>query len=284
MLFKSRNLVDPTATLSYAFKGEKKPLELYRQNLFGENPIELGAEFEFVARLNGLIEKPICSLVVSPTISDGGNLDVQEFRNICIRIIDLLKIGKRQAIAIMHRDREHRHLHIYINRVDLYGERLKASHVFRSIFLLSRQITEEFRLQHIEEVSKQIRLKNHRLEMEYISKESKKIMDQRRPSTLKKYIELMKEKDITVRPVVYKNIVLSGFRFVYESADLKGSCIEKGLSVGSLIRTLYGDRHLLKNSFQVKVNGKSFSISPMVRSRLERVIVRDREAKTELEI
>lgn len=284
MLFKSRNLVDPTVALSYAFKEEKKPLELYRQNLFGENPIELGTEFEFVARLNGLIEKPIYSLVVSPTISDGGNLDVQEFRNICIRIIDLLKIGKRQAIAIMHRDKEHRHLHIYINRVDLYGERLKASHVFRSIFLLSRRVTEEFRLQHIEEVSKQIRLEKHRFEIDYIIKESKKIINQQRPSTLKKYIELMKERDIIVRPVVYKNSVLSGFRFGFESADLKGSCIEKGLSVGSLCRTLYGDKHLLKNSFQVKVNEKSYPINPMVRSKLEKIIVGEREAKAEIEI
>lgn len=283
MLFKTRTLTNPTTALSYAFKEEKKPLEIYRQNLFGENPIELGSEFEFVARLNNSIEKPIYSLVVSPTISDGERLEIREFKSICKRIVELLKVGKRQAIAIMHRDKEHKHLHIYISRIDLYGERLKSNHVFINTFWLSRQISQEFKLQHIEEVSKQIRLKKYKLEIDYISKENKKIMSQRKPSTLKKYIELMKEKGITVRPVVYKHNILSGFRFGYKSADLKGSWIERGLSVGYLCRTVYGDKNLLKNSFQIKVNEKSYSINPVVRSKIERLIIAERESKIEIE-
>jgi hypothetical protein len=117
------------ASMGYGWNQEKDAKVVHREHLAGDNPKELTQEFKIIQSQNHRCKKNTLSFVLSPTIKDGQELKERELKEITERFIKEMKLQERQAIAFVHQDKSHRHIHLYVNRIGFDGKAYKDSYI-----------------------------------------------------------------------------------------------------------------------------------------------------------
>ena len=125
MIGKGKAISHTSASIAYGWNQEKNAEIVFKQHLVGENPNEITKEFELVQAQNYHCKNNTFSFVISPTIEDGRKLKNKDLNTICKKFMDELNLKERQAIAFVHRDKCHVHIHLYVNRIDFKGVAFK---------------------------------------------------------------------------------------------------------------------------------------------------------------
>ena len=121
MIGKGKAIAHTRASMAYGWNQEKNAEVVFRQHLVGENPKEISREFQLIQEQNSNCKKNTLSFVLSPTVEDGKKLHKAELQKICSSFMEKMNLGERQAIAFVHRDKQHLHIHLYVNRIDFNG-------------------------------------------------------------------------------------------------------------------------------------------------------------------
>ena len=232
-------ILQARATIAYGWDQEKNAEVIFRQNLMGENPIEVAQEFRFIQSQNVNCHKKTLSFILSPTIEDGKKLGVRDLEEISKRFIQLMKLGDRQSIGFVHRDKEHLHIHLYVNRIDFKGHAYYTGFISNRSQLAAMEVAKQLNLKTIKEVvqEKLDKLAPIRAEIKHKHDITMKSF---KPKTFDRYIKDMKTNGIKVIPSINKAGKLQGFRFAYNGYNLKGSSIHQTMGAGNLARQLYG--------------------------------------------
>ena len=122
MIGKGKSISHTGASMSYGWSEEKDAKVVYRQHLAGDNPKEITQEFKVIQSQNHRCKKNTLSFVLSPTIKDGQELKDKQLSEITARFVREMKLQERQAIAFVHRDKSHLHIHLYVNRIGFDGK------------------------------------------------------------------------------------------------------------------------------------------------------------------
>jgi uncharacterized protein YbcV (DUF1398 family) len=109
--------------------------------MYGQGSRELTAEFMVVRDLNPGIKQPV--LHASLSLSPGEELSSEQFREACETWMEKMgfDLSKNQYLIIRHRDTEHSHAHLAINRIDMVSgkvvvdsfERYRSQEIIRQI-------------------------------------------------------------------------------------------------------------------------------------------------------
>lgn len=88
-------------------------------NMYGQGSRELTAEFMTIRDLNPSIKKPV--LHASLSLLPGESLTDEQFREMCETWIEKMgfDLTKNQYLIVRHKDTEHEHAHLAINRIDM---------------------------------------------------------------------------------------------------------------------------------------------------------------------
>lgn len=129
MIGKGQAISRTKASISYGWNQEKDAEILLKQHLAGDDPQEITEEFRIMQSENERCTKNTLSFVVSPTVDDGKNMSTQELGKVADNFIKEMKLQNHQAIAFVHRDKQHTHIHIYANRISLSGETYKDNFI-----------------------------------------------------------------------------------------------------------------------------------------------------------
>lgn len=107
--------------LSYVF-GVDKGAEIVGGNMPGENPKALAEEFERVRSLKNNISKPVWHISLSSVV--GETLTWKQWNMIAEDyLLGMgLDINIYQYIAVRHKDRNHDHIHLIVNRIGANGK------------------------------------------------------------------------------------------------------------------------------------------------------------------
>lgn len=99
-----------------------------------------------------------------------------------------MKLGERQTIAFVHQDKIHKHIHLYLNRIDFNGVAYKDSFIGKRSQLSAEKVAEEMKLTTVKQgqVEKEINLKDIRSE---IKRRHDLTMKQFQQKTYNQYIE-----------------------------------------------------------------------------------------------
>lgn len=110
-------------------------------NMYGQGSRELTAEFMAVRDLNTGIKQPV--LHASLSLSPGEELSNEQFREACEAWIEKMgfDLSKNQYLIVRHRDTEHSHAHLAINRIDMLSgkvvvdsfERYRSQEIIRQL-------------------------------------------------------------------------------------------------------------------------------------------------------
>ncbi len=258
MIGKGKSISHTGAAMSYGWNQEKNAEIIYSQHITGENPKEITREFQMVQAQNCRCENNTLSFVLSPTIEDGKTLSKEQLGEITQKFIKQMELQDRQAVAFVHRDKDHVHIHAYVNRIGFDGQAYKDNYIGKRSQYAAEEVAKDMGLTTVREVQqeKQQAMQRVREEIKAIHKE---VMQKYKPKDFEHYIKQMGQKDIKVIPSINKSNKLQGFRFEYKGYNLKGSEVHRSMSGGKLAIEL--SKNSGKELFQKK--GKEIGVKLM---------------------
>ena len=252
--------------MRYGNNPEKEAELVYSDLIVGENAEEITEEFKAVQMLNQNCERNTLSFILSPTVRDGENLSNRELGNLTKTFIQQMKLQERQAVAYVHRDKEHTHVHLYVNRIDLNGRAYNDSFIGKQSQLAAERTARELGIQTVKDVQHQKNMELSQTRSE-IQKAHEQTIGQERAKDLQTYINRMQEKQITVIPVINKSKELQGFRFEYKGQSWKGSEVHRSMSASNLLKSINREK-------SVVLSGTSVPIAPSLAKAVAKKILK----------
>ena len=270
MIGKGKSISHTRASISYGWNQEKDAEIIHSQHLAGENPREITEEFKIVQSQNPRTKKNTLSFVLSPSIKDGKRLSKQELSELVKRFIKAMGLKERQAIAFVHRDKKHTHIHLYVNRIGFDGKAYKDSFIGKRSQQRVHEVAREMGLTTARDVQHQrlYKVKQVRNEIKQVHEE---VILSERPKSLDAYIKLMEEKGIKVIPSINRQQKLQGFRFQYKGQNLKGSEVHRAMSAGRIVAQISDTTNKVINKSKVptaKLAGKTIELSTNIATAL----------------
>ena len=270
MIGKGKSISHTRTSISYGWNQEKDAEIIQSQHLAGENPKEITEEFRIVQSQNPRTKKNTLSFVLSPSIEDGKRLSKEELSELTKKFIKAMGLKERQAIAFVHRDKEHTHIHLYANRIGFDGKAYKDSFIGKRSQQRAHEVAREMGLTTARDVQHQRldKVKRIRNEIKGVHEE---VIRSERPKSLDAYIKLMEEKGIKVIPSINRQEKLQGFRFEYNGQNLKGSEVHRSMSGGRIIAQISESANRVMNKSKVptlKLAGKTIELSTNIATAL----------------
>ena len=276
MIGKGKSISHTRACMSYGWDQEKDAEIVLKEYLYGESPAEITKEFKMLQDQNYNCTKNTLSFVISPTIEDGKRLETKDLNEITKRFINEMKLGERQSIAFVHKDKEHSHIHLYVNRIDFRGVAFNDSFIGKRSQLAAEKVAEQMGLTTVKQVQfeKEFNLREIRSE---IKRRHDLTMKQFKPRSFDDYVKTMQVNGVKVIPTINNQNKLQGFRFEFNGHNLKGSEIHRNMSVGNIgkqISGLQGKSILKENNVSIKLAGKVVDLTPSLALKITKFIIK----------
>jgi len=233
MIGKGHSIASTGASIEYGWNQEKEAEVVFKEHLAGETPREITEEFKIIQSQNERCTQNTLSFILSPTVKDGQEMSKTQLREITDRFLKEMQLKNRQAVAFVHRDKAHTHVHVYVNRIGFDGKAYNDSFIGKKSQLAADNVAKELGLTRVREVQQE-KLKELNWQRLAIRHINNKVLETR-PKSLDEYINKMKSCNIQVIPSINKSNQLQGFRFEYQGANLKGSEVHRSMTGGKLI-------------------------------------------------
>ncbi len=262
MIGKGKSISHTGASLGYGWNQEKNAEVVYKQHLAGDNPREITDEFKIIQEQNIRTKNNTLSFVLSPTIEDGKDLSSERVRELTQRFIAEMKLTEHQGVGFVHRDKQHTHVHVYVNRINFDGTAYKDNFIGKRSQYAAEKVAKEMGLTTAREVQQEKLSELKRIRRE-IKQTHEKVMTEKRPKDFDQYIKYMKQNRIKVIPSINRQNQLQGFRFEYKGQNLKGSEVHRSMS-GSKLAIQIGDnsrKGILKKGNTITLLGRTLGLS-----------------------
>ena len=243
MIGKIKSCIGGFSLFNYVIDDEKG-IELLRNILCGETPIELMREMQIIQNLNQKATNKLISMVLSPHVDDGEKLSKKQLQNLTKEFLKELEIDveNSQFIAFLHTEKRHRHIHILLNRVDENGKLLKDNYIGKKAQWAAHRVAEKNRLIS----AKQIRIDKIK-EADSIKMNSKILRKEiyqkhlnamaAKPRTMEKYLSEMMKQGVKFIPIINKQGNLQGFRVrnMETQTEMKASDFHRNMGLKNLL-------------------------------------------------
>jgi len=233
MIGKGHSIASTGASIDYGWNQEKEAEVVFKEHLAGETPKEITEEFKIIQSQNERCTQNTLSFILSPTVKDGQQMGKDQLKEITSRFLKEMELKNRQAIAFVHRDRKHTHVHVYVNRIGFDGKAYNDSFIGKRSQIAADNVAKEMGLTRVRDVQQE-KLKEFNWQRLAIRHINNKVMETR-PQSLDEYINKMKSCNVQVIPSINKSNQLQGFRFEYKGANLKGSEVHRSMTGSKLI-------------------------------------------------
>jgi len=276
MIGKGKSISHTRASRSYGWNHEKDAQIVLKEYLHGDSPAEITKEFKMVQDLNYHCTKNTLSFVISPTIEDGKHLGTKELNEITARFIKDMKLGERQAIAFVHQDKEHKHIHLYVNRIDFRGVAYNDSFIGKRSQLTAERVAERMQLTTVKQVQFEKAFNSMEIRTE-IKRRHDLTMKQFQPKSFDDYAKAMESNGVKVIPSINNQNKLQGFRFEFDGHDLKGSEVHRNMSIGNIGKQMSGIQGasiLKENNASIKLAGKVVDLTPSLALKITKLIIK----------
>ncbi|MDT7828854.1 relaxase/mobilization nuclease domain-containing protein [Pricia sp. S334] len=276
MIGKGKSIAHTGASVDYAWNQEKDAEIVYSQHLAGNDAKQITEEFKIIQEQNTRCQKNTLSFVLSPTREDGRNLTKEKLNELTQRFIKEMQLKERQAIAFVHRDKAHTHVHLYVNRIGFDGKAYNDSFIGKRSQLAAENVAKEMGLTTAREVQLEKERDSIHVRLE-IKNIHQRVMENQRPKTLDGYMKAMKELNVEVIPSINRANRLQGFRFEYRGHNFKASEVHRSMSGGKIMGQLSQNKGMGKQmevGKSVKLLGKTVEMSTNLATSIAKNIIK----------
>lgn len=225
---------------------DKKGYELFRSNLCGVNSKEILEEIKIFQDFNQRATNKTLSLVLSPSIEDGNKLSDSDLREMTIEFLKELNIdiNEHQLLVVVHEEKSHKHLHFFVNRLNISTLKLINDHhigkraqwiahrmALKKNLVSAKQIMiDKIKSSEKKEVSDEKSIKMN------IYKKHLKAID-KHLSSFSEYIDVMKSMGVIVQPTINKQGLTQGHRLidVATNSNFKASEVNRKMNLNNVV-------------------------------------------------
>jgi hypothetical protein len=276
MIGKGKAVGNTGANIDYGLDKEKDAQIVFSQYLAGDNAQQITDEFRLIQEQNTRCQKNTLSFILSPTREDGKNLTKGRLGELTQKFVKEMGLKENQAVAFVHRDKAHTHVHLYVNRIGFDGKAYNDSFIGKRSQLAAENVAKDMGLTTVKEVQLEKELDSIRIRLE-IKNIHQKIMENERPKTLDDYIKPMKTQKVQVIPSINKANKLQGFRFEYKGQNFKASEVHRSLSGGMIMAQLSQNRGItkpLEAGKSTQLLGKTLELSSNLATSIAKNIIK----------
>lgn len=257
MIAKVSSCKGGSALFAYVVN-EQKGYELDRNFLSGQTPKEMYEEMKIIQNQNNRCVNNTFSMVISPSVKDGKKLSNDELKNITNDFLELMKKSpiRNQFIAFVHTEKDHKHIHIIMNRIQENGKPMADKFIGKKAQHAIDQVAQKYGL----DSAKQLMVEklnhqklDHKKERDHIKDSHYDVMKSK-PKSFENYQKAMKEKGIDVVPTINKQGNLQGFRFnnMKTGNSFKASEVDRKLNLKQLFHVKpLENKQSIKNDLNV---------------------------------
>ena len=276
MIGKGTSIAHTGTSIEYGWNQEKDAEIVFSQHLAGTDPQQITEEFKLIQEQNTRCQKNTLSFILSPVAEEGKNLSKEQLGEVAQRFVKQMQLKENQAIAFVHRDKAHTHVHLYVNRIGFDGKAYNDSFIGKRSQLAAENVAKEMGLTTVKEVQleKEQNFIKLRLQIKNIHQNVMKI---ERPKTLEGYIKAMKERNVEVIPSINKANKLQGFRLQYHGHNFKASEVHRSMSGGRIMGQLSQNKGIVKPKEigkSVQLSGKTLDMSTNLATSIAKNIIK----------
>lgn len=239
MIAKAKSIAHTSEAVDYALQDKKDCIILKHNYCSGMSGTEINQEFKMFQHYNDRCINNSISIVLSPELNEGRGLTPSKMAKISEKFMAEMGLSENQYIAIMHRDKEHRHIHIIANRIDFNGVAYKDKHIGYKASDRGDKVAKEMglvRAQLIRDNNIKAR-KNEKLELKREVKSiHNTVLAGKESLTFSKYQEEMKTRGVTILPTINNQGKTQGFRMEYKGENLKASEVNRDISLKKMAK------------------------------------------------
>ena len=263
MIGMGKSIAHTGESMDYGWNQEKQAEVVYSQHLAGNDAKQVTEEFKIIQEQNTRCQKKTLSFVLSPTREDGAKLTKEQLKELTQRFLKEMQLKERQAIAFVHRDKAHTHVHLYVNRIGFDGKAYNDSFIGKRSQLAAENVAKGMGLTTAREVQLEKELDSIHVRHE-IRNIHQRVMENQRPKTLDDYMKAMKAQNVEVIPSINRANKLQGFRFEYKEHNFKASEVHRSMSGGKIMGQLSQNSGMAKPKEvgkSVRLMGKTVEMS-----------------------
>jgi len=276
MIGKGASIAHTGTSIEYGWNQEKDAEIVFSQHLAGTDPQQITEEFKLIQEQNTRCQKNTLSFILSPIPEEGKNLSKEQLGELAQRFVRQMQLKENQAIAFVHRDKAHTHVHLYVNRIGFDGKAYNDSFIGKRSQLAAENVAKEMGLTTVKEVQLEKELDTTKVRFQ-IKNIHQNVMSTERPKTLDGYIKAMKERNVEVIPSINKTNKLQGFRFEYQGHNFKASEVHRSMSGGRIMGQLSQNKGIVKPKEigkSVQLLGKTLDMSTNLATSIAKNIIK----------
>lgn len=238
MIAKGKSISHLSASIHYALRREEAVI--LDKNIISETPHQVAKEFKLFQQLNQRCERNSFSFVLSPTISDGKKLSLEELETINKSFLEKMGLQDHQYIAFVHKNTAHKHIHLYVNRIDYSGKAYDDQFISNRSAHVAELIAIDMGLQTAREVQqgRQREMEFQHPEMEKIKELAEASLRERGVNSVANFVSFFNQAGLEtgLRAEAYNNKqgAFQGLRFYAGELKFKASEIDRSLSKQNL--------------------------------------------------
>lgn len=223
----------------------EKGYEVDRNLISGINSKEIFDDFKLYIEQNQRATNKILSMVLSPDIKDGNNMQKDDFKSLIREFLKELDIDYKNQpyVAFLHTEKKHNHIHILFSRVKEDGSLIKDNHIGKKAQWAAHRVAEKRGLTSAKQVMID-KVKMIENEQNQINSVQKQILNAHKSITSRninyeEYKLKMFEHGFKVKPFLNKQEQLQGHRIIdlHTGIDYKASDIHRSLSLSHMMKS-----------------------------------------------
>ena len=228
MIGKAKSISHVSNAINYA-KNKKGTTEISRHNVAGETGKQIAQEFRVFQNLNARCERNSFSVVLSPSIPDGLKLSNDDFAKLADDFLERMKLKGHQYISFLHSDKDHKHLHIFVNRINSDGKAYKDHFISKKAQRLAESIAKDQGFTTAKEIQQQ---KEERLSRQIINAHTEVLSQM--PRNIYEYAERMELFGIQMDIKQASDGKVVGIKFRIGDDSIKASSVYRSFSAANL--------------------------------------------------
>ncbi|EEX54324.1 relaxase/mobilization nuclease domain protein [Prevotella sp. oral taxon 472 str. F0295] len=143
MIGKCKAIAHGSTALDYIFREGKLGYRLAFHNLCSREPKAIYEEMKVVNNYNSRCKNKFLRIEIGIAPQDEKKLPVSELMRITHLFAKRMGLDNHQWVAVTHKDTDNRHIHIIVNRINLYGEVYDTTFVSNRAARVAEEISRE---------------------------------------------------------------------------------------------------------------------------------------------
>ena len=143
MIGKCKAIAHGSTALDYIFREGKLGYRLAFHNLCSREPKAIYEEMKVVSDYNSRCRNKFLRIEIGIAPQDEKKLPVSELMRITHLFAKRMGLDNHQWVAVTHKDTDNRHIHIIVNRINLYGEVYDTTFVSNRAARVAEEISRE---------------------------------------------------------------------------------------------------------------------------------------------